>query len=491
MMRTVVVAGWIAGLILAASWSQAAAWAPLAGLSKAKNFTVGRQSSADPSGGNDDGRQDWPILPGETRTLAEIDGAGAITHIWTTIASEDRRHLRNMVLRMYWDGEPTPSVETPIGDFFGQGNGMYYPYSSLPFQIGTNNGLNCFWRMPFAKGARVTLTNEGPVACGAFYYYINYERYKRLPKDDLRFHAQYRQAHPCQAGQNYTFLEATGRGHYVGVNLSIHLRSDGWWGEGDDMIYIDGAREPQLIGTGSEDYFCGAWCYGAAFSNLYFGCPQRGEHVRSSYWNVYRYHIEDPIPFAKSIRVTIEHGHANDRADDFASVAYWYQTEPHAPFPLLPPQPDRTPKSAVLYREPNVVEGESEVELWKSSEPAQTQDLTVFGAFSGGMQLWFRPNAPETYVRELDSNLDRPAAYAMDLWYVAGPDYGLCEYWVNDVKAAAWDGYESSGVVRRSMSFPIALSPGKNRIEVRIVGKNPKSSGFLAGIDCYRLTPTE
>jgi len=164
----------------------------LADLPTYKTFTVGRESSFDPSGGNADGRHDWPVEPGETREIANIEGAGAITHIWITIASKDERHLKNLVLRMYWDGEKHPSVESPIGDFFGLGNNTYYQYSSLPIQIGTDKGLNCFWRMPFSDGARVTVTNDGPVATTSFYYYIDYQKYDRLPKDVGRFHAQYR-----------------------------------------------------------------------------------------------------------------------------------------------------------------------------------------------------------------------------------------------------------------------------------------------------------
>lgn len=316
----------------------------LAELPALKDFKAARQSSFDPTGGNNDGRQDLPIQPGETRPMAKIEGAGAITHIWVTIASDDKKHLKDLVLRMYWDGEETPSVETPIGDFFGQGHGIYYQYSCLPIQIGTSNGLNCFWRMPFGNGALVTITNDGPVPCKAFYYYVDYQLYDKLPADTGRFHAQYRQAYPCTPGQNYVFFETAGRGHYVGCNLSIHNRADGWWGEGDDMIYIDGEEKPTFNGTGSEDYFCGAWCYGPAFSGLFLGCPLRGEHKNDALWNVYRYHLSDPIPFTKSIKMTIEHGHANDRSDDFSSVAYWYQTEPHAAFPALPKAENRTPQ---------------------------------------------------------------------------------------------------------------------------------------------------
>ena len=222
----------------------------LADLPALKSYQVARQSSADPSGGNYDF---WPIAPGETRTLAKIDGAGAITHIWTTIASQDPNHLKNLVLRIYWDGEKNPSVETPIGDFFGQGNNQYYHYSSLPFQIGTNKGLNSFWRMPFRKGARVTVTNDGPIKCDAFYFYVDYQKFCPLAtRGDGRFHAQYRQDFPCKPNENYLILEAAGRGHYVGCNLSIHQNAGGWWGEGDDMITIDGEKKPRLLGTGSE-----------------------------------------------------------------------------------------------------------------------------------------------------------------------------------------------------------------------------------------------
>lgn len=315
----------------------------LGNLPQLKDYRAYRISSNDPTGGNEDGQQTNPIKAGEERVLAKIDGAGAITHIWVTIASKDANHLRNLVLRTYWDGEQNPSVETPIGDFFGLGHARYYQYASKPLAIGTNNGLNSFWRMPFGNGAKITVTNEGTVQVDAFYYYIDYQKYDALPDNIGRFHAQYRQDMPCKPGENYLILSANGKGHYVGCNLSVELNADGWWGEGDDMIYVDGEEVASLRGTGSEDYFCGAWCYGEAFSNLYFGCPLRGEHKKGALWNVYRYHIEDPIPFTQDIKVTIEHGHANDRSDSFSSVAYWYQLEPHIAFAPLPPSQERLP----------------------------------------------------------------------------------------------------------------------------------------------------
>ncbi len=460
----------------------------LANLPALKSYQAYRQSSADPSGGNADGRQDLPILPGETRTIAQIKGAGAITHIWVTIASMDPAHLKNLVLRMHWDGEKYPSVEAPIGDFFGQGNNKYYQYSSLPFQIGTLKGLNCFWRMPFRKGARVTVTNDGPVKCDAFYYYVDYRKFHPFAmRGEGRFHAQYLQAFPCKAGENYLILETKGRGHYVGCNLSIHQNASGWWGEGDDMITIDGDKKPRLLGTGSEDYFCGAWCYGLAFSNLYFGCPLRGEMRSGAYWNVYRYHIEDPIPFRKSIKVAIEHGHQNDRSDNFSSVAYWYQTEPHVPFAQLPAPKDRISVAPPVFAEKGVSEMENLIEGFKGG-PLAKQDMGAYGGFwSEDGQLFFTAPGPLTYARPFKVAPENACETKMELWYTQAPDYGICEFWFNGVKTAGWDGYNPQ-VKRSKAEFPLTLKAGENIMELRITGKNPASQGCQAGLDCFRLS---
>ena len=479
-------------LFLASALAPAQPEGLLGRLSLEQSFKAMRQSSHDPSGGNADGRQDRPIQPGETRNMAVIEGAGAITHIWVTIASGDPLHLKHLVLRMYWDGEETPSVETPIGDFFGLGWAQYYQFSSMPIQIGTRNGLNCFWRMPFSNGARVTITNDGPIAVGAFYYYVDYQDVDYQDQPDgpgtpLRFHAQYRQEYPCVAGQNYTILEATGRGHFVGVSQSIHNRADGWWGEGDDMVYIDGETTPSLHGTGSEDYYCGAWCYGEAFSNLYFGCPLRGEHKKNAFWNVYRWHIEDPIPFTESIRFTIEHGHDNDRNDNFSSVAYWYQTEPHAPFPELPGADDRMPRDVAPFAEAGALEMEDFFDTL-GGENLSVQDMANFGGWSGNKQLWFTPEGPDSFSMPIEVTEDEAGGYRVDMWYTIAPDYGQAEVWVNGEKAGGWDGYNANGVKRRSTAMEVTLKPGINTIEIRVTGKHPDSAGYMAGIDAFRPT---
>jgi hypothetical protein len=333
----------------------------LADLTKPHDYVLKRISSWDRTGGNDDSRR---IAAGETFTVLDEAGPGVITHIWFTIASPEKDHLKKLVLRMYWDDEPTPSVETPIGDFFGLGLGEYLTYQSLPLAVAPQRGLNSFFPMPFRKRARITVTNEGTQRVGDFYFNIDYRALQNpLPADTLYFHAQYRQATPnhgwtnqwqrnrdpdvegksnLTGEDNYVWLEATGRGHFVGVTMSVQQNQDDWWGEGDDMFFIDGDKLPTINGTGSEDYFLGAWGFGdKPFSYDLFGAPVKGNGVAGSRSSVYRFHLDSPIPFTKSIRATIEHGHANHRSDNYFSVAYWYQTEPHAPFPALPPVEDR------------------------------------------------------------------------------------------------------------------------------------------------------
>jgi hypothetical protein len=336
----------------------------LGNLPKPKDYRLKRVSSWDRTGGNDDARQ---IDPGATLTILDEPGPGIISHIWITISSPEKYHLKKIVLRMYWDGESEPSVETPIGDFFGLGNGDYFMYQSLPLVVGSEKALNGFFPMPFQKSARITVTNEGEKKVDSFYYNIDVRAYdKPLPPETYYFHAQYRQATPCEGwtndwksngdpkvdnkpnldgAGNDVFLEATGRGHFVGVTQSILQNQDDWWGEGDDMIFIDGEKTPSINGTGSEDYYLGAWGFdGGPNNNLLFGVPVFGGFSVGGRWSVYRFHIDSPIPFTKSIKVTIEHGHANHRSDNFFSVAYWYQAEPHAKFPALPPVDARLPR---------------------------------------------------------------------------------------------------------------------------------------------------
>jgi len=333
-------------------------------LTEQQSYVLKRVSSYDRTGANDDF---WKMKAGETATVFEQAGPGVITHIWFTIASGEQFHLKKLVLRMYWDNETTPSVEAPIGDFYGLGLGDYFSYQSFPLAVGSAQALNCYFPMPFRKMGRITLTDEGNRGVDALYFNIDYRAYKTaLPEGTLYFHAQYRQCAPCQGWTNqwhsngdplvdkktnldgegnYVWMEAAGRGHYVGVTMSVLQNQDEWWGEGDDMFFIDGEKTPSINGTGSEDYFQGAWDFDdQPFSYLMFGAPVKGVERVGGRYSVYRFHLDSPITFTTSLRATIEHGHANHRSDNYFSVAYWYQTEPHAAFPVLPPVEQRLPR---------------------------------------------------------------------------------------------------------------------------------------------------
>ncbi len=334
-----------------------------------------RISSWDRTGRN---RDALLIETGETVTIGEIKGPGCIRHIWVTIACEDEWHLRKLLLRAYWDGEEQPSVDSPIGDFFGVGHGVVNSYSCAVLNMSAHirqekrAAMNCYFPMPFGDGAKLEVVNECDTPVRSFYHYIDYEELPGAPDDHGRFHAKWRRNNPCQGavpttrGQqperhksggpavnltdkhNYLWLEAKGRGHFVGVNMSVHNLCGGWWGEGDDMFMIDGQKwPPDMHGTGSEDYFAHAWGMQPQNAFSYNGVSY---HKPGTFFNyneritVYRYHVCDPVIFDESLRASIEHGHANTHSNDYSSVAYWYQTEPHYEFQAMLPVEERLPR---------------------------------------------------------------------------------------------------------------------------------------------------
>lgn len=316
-------------------------------LAKMKNGVRNhRVSSYDRSGNNRDHLKD--IKSGETRTIAEISGSGVINHIWITIAPGPDRLCRNdIIIRMYWDGNEYPSVESPIGPFFGQGWNEQYNYASFPLSAGPGNGtgLSSYFTMPFAKGARIEIENQTNEKIDAFYFYVDYLEMKKLPEDMGRFHAWYnheltealpegetewgvtgKEGENKTGENNYVFADIQGKGHFIGLNYYVHCPTPMWYGEGDDMWFIDGETTPSMIGTGTEDFFNTSWCPKETFSHPYFGYPRVNNDIG---WlgrtHVYRFFINDPVFFEKGLKATIEHGHNNNLTLDLASVAYWYQ----------------------------------------------------------------------------------------------------------------------------------------------------------------------
>ena len=356
----------------------------LSALTQASDNRSARASSFDQSGRN---RDNWIIMPGEERTLADLTGPGFITHIWMTQSCRiqpgpgqidpavvgvpmleihnalgvswevvDPDYYRKVLLKIYWDDQETPSVIAPLGDFFGLMNSLSGSYDSLPLSVsakepelhtfGGSAAFNSYFRMPFNSRARVVVENQNDIPY-LQYFYIDYElSHEPLPDDTLYFHAHWRRALPnvgwgpdLQANSiettipnldgkdNYVVLETEGRGHYVGCNVAVRHFQGSWWGEGDDMIFVDDDTwPPSLHGTGMEDYFGHAW--GMQRNAYQFNGTIVHEEDVPGFHHSYRFHMVDPVRFTKRIRVTFEHGHGNHLSDDWSSTAYWYQTLP-------------------------------------------------------------------------------------------------------------------------------------------------------------------
>ena len=290
------------------------------------------------------------IQPGETFEIADIEGPGAIQQIWLTPTG----HWRYSILRMYWDDSELPAVECPVGDFFACGWGRYAQVSSLPVCVNPGSAFNCYWEMPFRRRCRITMTNIADEAM-TLYYQVNYTL-TDVPDDCALFHAQFRRTNPLPYKEVYTILDGVeGQGQYVGTYMAWGVNNTGWWGEGEIKFFLDGDGEyPTICGTGTEDYFCGAYNFDVGkenggyreFTTPHAGLPQvirpDGLYVSQTRFGLYRWHIMDPVRFGQDLKVTIQAlGWRSGRRylplqDDIASVAYWYQTLPTAPFPKLP-----------------------------------------------------------------------------------------------------------------------------------------------------------
>jgi hypothetical protein len=334
-----------------------------------------RSSSWDRSGAN---RDFFKVGPGETAILLDHEGAGCITRVYAALALYDLTDYRDSIIRCFWDGEQAPSVEVPLGDFFAQPHGRARTFRSHMVTVnegmGATYGMNNYFPMPFATHALVTIENRSdrPIGGGfpALWYHIEFEAHGRPPPDDtLRFHGQWRQEKPTVAvgdapnvqlhngtnltgEENYVALDAAGEGQMVGLVLEVNNVAGGWWGEGDDMVFIDGEGWPPSIhGTGSEEVFGGGACPTTEYAGPYSGFHMIESPDFSGLTGMYRWYVHDPIRFTRSIRWTIEHGHANNFANEYSSVVFWYQREPHVPFPALPTRDELRPSLLPPYEE--------------------------------------------------------------------------------------------------------------------------------------------
>ena len=300
--------------------------------------------------GDADVQSNWDnfnVPPGATHVLLDAEGPGVITHIWITFlgpepedwAPQGSADHQELLLRMFWDGNPRPAVEAPLGDFFANCFGRRAEVISLPVIVEDADSYNAFWRMPFRKSARIEIENQGRKPLSLLYFNIDWIKLDVLPADTPYFYAQYRQEYPVRPGADYVLLETSGKGHYVGSVLGVRMRSPSWFGEGDEKIYIDGEARPSIWGTGTEDYFLSAWGLKRA-STPYFGVPLYDEKDMDGHISAYRWHLHDPVVFNTGLKVTLEHmgwispdetpeyksTSWNEREDDYSSVAFWYQT---------------------------------------------------------------------------------------------------------------------------------------------------------------------
>ena len=287
------------------------------------------------------------IKPGETFTMAEIEGPGAIQHIWMTPTG----NWRFSIIRIYWDDETEPSVECPVGDFFGMGWNEYAHLNSMPVTVNPGSAFNCYWVMPFRKKCRITMTNINDVDAMNLYYQIDYTL-TEVPNDAAYFHAQFRRTKVNETS-DYTIVDnIKGEGHYVGVYMAWQVNNNGWWGEGEIKFFMDDDKQfPTIIGTGTEDYFCGSYNFDRNGKYVTFTTPYAGlvqvlppdiAYKSGQRFGMYRWHVMDPIRFKKNLKITIQDlgwrngGRYLPQKSDISSTCFWYQREPHAKFPKLP-----------------------------------------------------------------------------------------------------------------------------------------------------------
>ncbi len=461
---------------------------------------------ADPEGDADEAsnRDNRTVPPGQTQVLLEARGPGVITHLWLTFlgpepqpwAQHGSANHQEMLLRMYWDGETHPSVEAPVGDFFANGFGERREVVSLPVVVEGGDAYNCFWRMPFQKSARIEIVNQSAKPISLLYYNIDWIKKASLPADTPYFHAQYRQEYPVQPGRDYVILETAGKGHYVGTVLSVRTRSPAWFGEGDEKIYLDGEAKPSIWGTGTEDYFLCAWGLKTT-STPYFGVPYFDQWgIVGGQTTAYRWHIEDPIVFNTGIKVSFEHfgwlppdenpqGKSmswNERQDDYSSVAYWYQTGPGTFTARAPAGPERRLPSLdrmVVYAHDFVgapgFHGAGTVGL---------QQLDLYP----GPQVLYQPSQARGAWLELPLEVTKSEPLRLLVRLTHSYDFGQYQAYLDGAKLGeVIDLYSPKVVTADTHLLDFWPEPGRHRLRLECVGKQPASQGYYLGIESVRL----
>jgi hypothetical protein len=418
------------------------------------------------------------LQPGQALELPLLAGPGVITHIWFTSHAGGANELNALSLRIFWDGRKEPGVEAPLGDFFAVGQGRPASVESVPVQVSPTGSLTCYWRMPFARSARITITNNNPDRGAGLYWQVDWTQLDSLPPDTSYFHAQYRQEYPAAAGSDYLIADLSGSGKFVGTVLSVTLGQDGWFGEGDDFFYIDGEQVPSLQGTGSEDYFNDAWGFRTR-TGPWFGQPRwQGDHAGDSGVG-YRWHVLDPVGFTKSLRLTIEHkgnyeddleGFYLERPDFLSSVAFWYQTGEPKRFAALPSWAERR----VPWRHEHFVRA-----FLQSKTTGQAKVSVQTQGFFGSRPLLSWPNGEAGARLTLPFSVAEEGRYATRLTALQGPQFGRYDVLIDGERAATADLRASEEGELDLLIGTRELSKGKHDLTFQALDGKPMAVEML------------
>ncbi|NLE39433.1 MAG: DUF2961 domain-containing protein, partial [Pirellulaceae bacterium] len=450
------------------------------------------------------------IEPGKTHVMADLKGPGVITHLWLTFLQEPHAWVRDgaadpqeMLIRIYWDGREKPDVEAPLGDFFANCFGKRMEVISDPVIVEDADSYNCFWQMPFRESARIEIVNQSKKPICLLYYNIDWIKKQSLPEDTMYFCAQYNQQYPTpkEPTKPYLVLDAEGKGYYVGTVMAVRSRSPSWFGEGDELIHIDGEEVPSIRGTGTEDYFLSAWGL-KTNSTPYFGVPylNHPDRIVGQMTCSYRWHVHDPLVFNKSIRVTFEtfgwispdenkehEAHMwNEREDDFSTVAFWYQVGPTKKFTTVPPAEQR--KLPSLERV--LVWGKEAMATGKHG-PGRTRLQKGKLYLESDGQFLLHPRVVENGWVEYEFEVKEKEPLRLLVELTQADDYGIYQPLLNGVKigrpidlyrptAEGWD-------LKEFHLMDFWPEPGKYAFRLQCVGKNKDSGGHSIGVNSVRL----
>ncbi len=477
-----------------------------AALTRVQEGDARRSTSNNPDpDSNDDSLR--PIA-GETVVIADLEGPGVVTHIWLTVAANEYGWPRLLRLRAYYDDNPIPAIDAPVGDFFGVGHGFERSINSVMVRNSSSGrSRNSYWQMPFQKRMRITITNEGRRRVSNLYYHVDWKKMPALPPDTLYFHARYRQALPTAAGKPYEIFSATGQGHYVGTVLNIVQNEAGWFGEGDEKFYVDGSTTPAIEGTGTEDYFNDAWSFRTADA-LYTGVPIAEGTGVGARLGAYRWHVVDPVPFRTSLRFDIEHAGwtykadgsvrsaFEERADLFSSVAFWYQRGVAPDQPAVPYGSRRLPIGNARQIEVEQRASQAIGERGKVSvqpEVFWSKDLLLFEAEGPGSSITIPFDVPEDGRYELVAQLAHAPDYGVYTVELDGQSTASSAALEHEPGANMGDKgridpyYSEIYVAEDHLIGWASLTKGRHTLKFVCAGKNSASSGFNLGIDTLVL----